>query len=399
MALLPVDEALARLLAGVQPTAVEQAPLLAAAGRVLAEPLTARRTQPPFPASAMDGYAVRAADAVAGARLAVIGEAAAGRAHPGAVAAGQAVRIFTGAPVPDGADSILIQEDADASAGGIVVRETVRPGQFVRPSGLDFREGEELLPAGTLLGPRHLSLAAAMNHATLRVRVRPRVAVLSTGDELVEPGSEPGSGQIISSASPAVLAMAQGAGAVAIDLGIARDLLGDLAARLDQAAAGDFDVLVTIGGASVGEHDLVAKALGERGASIDFWKIALRPGKPLFSSRLGAMRVLGLPGNPVSAFVCGIVFLRPLIGALLGRPPVDSTEPAVLGADLPQNHDRDDYLRARLASRPDGLPVATPMPKQDSSMLSVLTAADCLLIRPAHAPAASAGSPCRIIRL
>lgn len=399
MALLHPDEALARILAGAVATEAEKVPLGEAAGRVLSEPLTARLTQPPFPASAMDGYAVRSPDAVLGATLRVVGTASAGHAFPGAVEAGQAVRIFTGAPVPPGADAILIQEEAERSGDAVTVRGAVRPGQSVRAEGLDFRLGQAVLPAGLRLEARHVALAAAMNVAEVSVRRRPRVAVLSTGDELVPVGGRPGPDQIIASNALAICALVAAGGGEALDLGIARDTRPALADAIDRAEAARPDILVTSGGASVGDHDLVVEALTGRGMTLDLWKIALRPGKPLAFGRLGAMRVLGLAGNPVSSYVCSLVFLKPLIAALLGLPPAEATEPALLGTDLGPNDGRVDYMRATLAVRPDGPPVATPFARQDSSMLSTLAGADCLLVRPANAPAAAAGSPCRILRL
>ncbi len=399
MALLPPDEARARIIAGIVPTEPEFIPLDAAAGRVLAAPLAARRTQPPFPASAMDGYAVRSADALSGARLRIIGTAVAGKGFAGEVGDGEAVRIFTGAPVPAGADAILIQEDAEVDGETVLVGEAPAPGHYVRPAGLDFRADDVLLQDGQRLSARHIALAAAMNHSRLPVRRRPLVAVLATGDELVPPGDSPGPDQIVAASSAALLAVATDAGAVGVDLGIARDDAAEIAAAIDSAMALPADILVTIGGASVGEHDLVRQTLLGRGMDLGIWRVALRPGKPLISGRLQATRVLGLAGNPVSTLVCAELFLRPLIGALLGMPVEDPVEPAILGSDLPGNDGRQDYLRATLQASADGPPVATPFTVQDSSMLATLAAADCLLIRPPNAPAARAGESCRIIRL
>jgi molybdopterin molybdotransferase len=405
MSLLPVAEAIARILAGVAPLPSETVPLADAAGRVLASDLVARRSQPPFPASAMDGYALRSADAPLGATLRVIGTAPAGRSFAGTVSAGTAVRIFTGAPVPEGADTILIQEDAEALADGTIrVREAAVPGRHVRRAGLDFAEGAILLPAGTLLGFRQLSLAAAMGHDAAPVRRRPRVALIATGDELVPPGTLPGPDQIVASNALGLAALVVSLGGEPHDLGIVRDNAGAIADVVRRAVASSADVIVTLGGASVGEHDLAQMALEDAGMHLDFWKVAIRPGKPLmFGSIPGGahqpVRVLGLPGNPVSALVGGIIFLEPLIAALLATPRRDMTEPALLGADVPANDTREDYVRAQLASAADGLPRVTPLAPQDSSMLSTLAAADCLLIRPPHAPLGRAGDPCRILRL
>jgi molybdopterin molybdotransferase len=400
--LLPVEAALARILAGAQVLSAETVSITNAAGRFLAEPLVARRTQPPFPASAMDGYAVRAEDTAAPpATLRLIGESVAGRGFRGTVTEGTCARIFTGAPLPDGADAIVIQENAEATDAGIRVAEAIRPGRHVRPLGLDFREGESLAAAGTQLDPRLIGLAAAMGYPTLRVARRPRVAILATGDELVHPGRPAGPDQIVVSNNYALAALVVGAGASAHDFGIARDTPEALADALAAIAKSDLDVLVTIGGASVGDHDLVQLALRNEGLELGFWRIAMRPGKPLLHGTLGRTAVLGLPGNPVSSYVCGRIFLVPLLRALQGDPSAgtDPSEPARLGVALPQNDERQDYLRATLSFPPDDLPVATPAGTQDSSMLRTLVTSDALVIRPPHAPASPAGSICRMIRL
>ena len=399
-ALLPVDEAVARIVAGVAPLAAESVALDDALGRTLAEPLTAKRTQPPFDASAMDGYAVRAADvAEPPARLRVIGMAAAGTGFEGIVGPGEAVRIFTGAPVPEGADTILIQENAEApDASTVIARESVKPGRHIRKAGLDFHAGEVLLAAGRTLAMREIALAAAMGHATVSVRRRPKIAIVSTGDELVPPGATPSRDQIVASSAPGIAAYARALGAEPHDFGIVRDDKAATGKVTDAALAFPADILVTLGGASVGDHDLVGAALAEKGMALDFWRIAMRPGKPLMFGRIGEMRVLGLPGNPVSSVVCAILFLRPLVDALLGRPSRDLGEPAVLAVDLPANDARQDYVRATLIAG-DGLPKVTPLPVQDSSQLAALAAADCLLIRAPGAPAAKAGEACRIMRL
>ncbi len=402
MALMPVEEALARLIASV-PAAMpaETVPLALSHGRILAEDVSALRTQPPFPASAMDGYAVRAADLSPGATLRVIGESAAGCRFSGVLSAGEAVRIFTGAPVPDGADTILIQENADGvGSDTITARQSEAEGRFIRKAGLDFRAGDRLLLASDHMTPGRVALAAAMGHGTLPVRRRPRVAILATGDELVAPGNPAGPDQIMASNSFALAGIVAQAGGDPLDLGIARDDHADLARAIGEAKAQSADALVTLGGASVGDHDLVQAALLKAGMTPGFWKIAMRPGKPLMQGKLGDMVVLGLPGNPVSSIVCGHVFVVPLVRAMLGLAPnaMQNLTAARLGRDLPENDERQDYLRATLAMTQDGL-MATPFPKQDSSMLATLARADALIVRPPHARAAKAGETCQVIKL
>lgn len=398
--LVPVEEALARLLEGAEATPAETMPLAQAAGRVLAAPLQALRTQPPFDASAMDGYAVRAADVLsAPVRLSVTGVSAAGRRFDGAVAAGQAVRIFTGAPMPDGADTVVIQENAKAiSPTEVEIAESAAAGRHIRRAGLDFRKGEVLLEGGRTLDAAALSLAASANHPEVSVVGRPLVAVLATGDELVLPGEARGPDQIVASNSFGVAAVARDAGARVMDLGIAGDSEEAIAGKVDQAVAAGADLLVTIGGASVGDHDLVQAVLGAAGMDLAFWKIAMRPGKPLMFGRLGGMRCLGLPGNPVASLVCSHVFLRPLIARLAGRTHAADLRIAELGADMAANDVRQDYVRARLSREGEAL-VATPFPVQDSSMLRLLADADALIVRPTEAPAARAGDPCRVLVL
>lgn len=401
--MISVAEALARVLAGFPgPVSGETVSIGQAGGRTLAEDVFATRTQPPFPASAMDGYAVRAEDlASCPATLRVIGTSAAGHGFSGVVGSGEAVRIFTGAPVPDGADAILIQENAERSDGDVTARESVAPGRFVRPSGLDFHQGARLLQSGDTLDVRRLALAAAGGRDTLSVRRRPRVAILATGDELVPPGMPARWDQVVASNGLALAALVRDAGAEALDLGIAGDTSEALDAAIGGAVTAGADLLITLGGASVGDHDLVQSALRARGMELGFWRVALRPGKPLMHGRLGDMAVLGLPGNPVASVVCGLLFVIPAIRTLLGDPAsaLDRAEPAILGSDLPENDMRQDYLRARIATSPDRVPVVYPENRQDSSMLFILGAAEALLIRPPHAPAAKAGEPCRIIRL
>jgi molybdopterin molybdotransferase len=400
MALLSVADALARVIEGAAPVSAEQVALNEAEGRVLAEDLLARRTQPPEDLSAMDGYAVRAADVMnVPARLKLIGEVAAGRPFPGTIGAGQAARIFTGGVLPTGSDTVVIQENTAREGDFVVVTTPASRAKNVRPAGLDFQQGHVGLRAGRRLTGRDVALAAAMNHATVAVRRRPKIAIVATGDELVPPGTEPGPGQIVYSNVFALAAVARREGADVIDLGILPDRLEETIAGVRRAREAGADVLVTAGGASVGDYDLVQPALAAEGLALSFWKVAVRPGKPLLSGRLGAMRVLGLPGNPVSAYVCSVLFLVPLIRALLGRGDVSlPVLSGVLGRDLKENDERADYLRATLTPR-DGTPVATPFPTQDSSMLVPLAAADCLVIRAPHAPAAKAGAPCEFVQL
>lgn len=401
MSLMPVAEALAKLLEDVRETATEQVPLADANRRILAAPLASTRTQPPFAASAMDGYAIRHQDLRgAGTVLEVIGEAPAGHGFPGRVGEGQAVRIFTGAPVPDGADTILIQEDAVRDGDRITVSELPRQGAFVRKAGLDFSRGDVLLEPPLQLSYRHLALAAAMNHADLPVRRKPRVAILATGDELVRPGTEPGPDQIIASNHAGIAAMVEDCGGVPVDLGISPDDPVALANHVREAITGKADILVTLGGASVGDHDLVQEVLGREGLDLAFWRIAMRPGKPLMAGRLGATKVLGLPGNPVSSLVCGLLFLKPLIHAMLGKPTAsDDVQTATLGAALPQNDRRQDYVRATVATDADGRVHVTPFDRQDSSMLNLLARSGALIIRPPHAPAVEAGADVPILIL
>ena len=399
--LLPVADALKRIIASATSLETQTVALADTLGRTLAEDISAQRTQPPFPASAMDGYAVRAEDvARVPVTLKVIGTSAAGHGFAGRVNAGEAVRIFTGAPVPDGADTIIIQENTNQLDGAVEVLQSEKLGTYVRPAGLDFKTGDVLLKKGTRLGPCELAIAAAMNHGTLPVVRRPRIAILATGDELVQPGQNPGPDQIVASNTFAVGAYARNAGAEIIDLGIAGDSFADIERSIRAARDAKADVLVTLGGASVGDHDLVQSALTREGMELGFWKIAMRPGKPLMHGQLGDMQILGLPGNPVSAIVCGVLFLVPLVRALSGDPQAgrDRSEAAVLGGDLKENDTREDYLRAEIKDGP-GLPVATPFSRQDSSMLRVLAQSHCLVIRAPHAPAAKAGDACRIIRL
>jgi molybdopterin molybdotransferase len=401
VALMPVTEALSAVLAGAEPLSEEMVALDAAHHRVLARDVAALRTQPPQAMSAMDGYAVRSADAShVAARLKVIGEVAAGRPFEKTPGSGEAVRIFTGGVIPEGTDAVIIQEDTVMEDGGITITEAAIPGRHIRPAGVDFRKGDVLLAKGTRLTDRDLSLAAGMNYPELAVRRRPKVAILATGDELVMPGATPGPGQIVYSNGYALRALARDEGAETIDLGIAADTVEATTQGIRRARDSGADILITTGGASVGDHDLVKRSLEAEGVTMAFWRIAMRPGKPMMHGRLGAMRVIGLPGNPVSSYVCGFLFLVPLIRVLLGRSDIHhARETALLGRDIPANDLREDYLRARLEVRGDGALIATPVDHQDSSLLGNLAAARALVIRPPFAPKALAGAACDILRL
>jgi molybdopterin molybdotransferase len=399
VALLSVADALARVLEHASPLPAEEVPLAEAAGRVLSVPLKARRTQPPADVSAMDGYAVRSADvAKTPARLKIVGEVAAGNPFGQPIGTGEAARIFTGGVVPQGADTIVIQEHAKRDRDVVEVEKPSAKGRHIRVQGLDFKTGQTLLDAGHRLTSRDLALAAGMNHPLVPVHRQPKIALFATGDELVPPGTEPAPGQIVSSNIFALAALAQEEGAAATDLGIVADRLDDTIEAVRRARECGADILVTSGGASVGDYDLVQKAFAAEGMALSFWRLALRPGRPLMHGRLGAMQVLGVPGNPVSAFVCGFLFLVPLIRRLAGRSDLAAaTEAALLGVDLPENDERADYLRATLKNTPQG-PVATPFPVQDSSMMTPLAKADCLVVREPFEPAAKTGSSCVIIR-
>lgn len=401
MALMPVSDALAAVLAGAEPLPEEMISLDEAYHRVLARDVVARRTQPPQAMSAMDGYAVRAADAATiDSELTVIGEVAAGRPFEGTVGAGEAVRIFTGGVIPFGADAVVIQEDTVAAGKRITIKEAAIAGRHIRPAGVDFREGDVLLRKGSRLTERDLALAAGMNHPHLAVVRRPKVAILATGDELVMPGTTPGHGQIVYSNGYALHALARSEGAETIDLGIAADTLEATTAGNRRARESGADVLITTGGASVGDHDLVQQALRDEGIAMAFWKIAMRPGKPMMHGRLGAMGVIGLPGNPVSSYVCAFLFMVPLIRALSGRSVIHHRrERAVLGRDVGANDQREDYLRAHLEERDDGTRVVVPVNHQDSSLLANLAAAQVLLVRAPFAPKAEAGTACEVLRL
>jgi molybdopterin molybdotransferase len=394
--LLSVEAALVRVLDGAAPLAAESVPLRAAAGRILAADVAARLTQPPFPASAMDGYAVMSDDLAAPpVSLALAGQSAAGHAYEGRVTPGTAVRIFTGAPVPDGADAVLIQENVTPEGARVLANERVAPGANIRPAGFDFTVGQALMAAGTRLSARHVSLAAAAGHAALDVVRRPKVAVLATGDELVPPGIAPAASEIVSSTPPGLAAMIEAAGGEAMLLGIARDRIDDLVAHLQLAAGAQ--VVVTIGGASVGDHDLVHKALHQLGVGLDFWKIAMRPGKPMMFGRKGAQRFVGLPGNPVSAMICAEVFLLPLVRRLAGGTPGTLTRRVALGAALEANGPRKHFMRAKLGRSAGGAETITALPSQDSSLLLTLAHADALIVRAPNASAAEAGEEVEVM--
>jgi molybdopterin molybdotransferase len=399
-ALLPVADARSRLLSAARPIDdIVNVPLGEADGRVLAADLAARLTQPPFDASAMDGYAVRAEDASAvGTELSVIGTASAGHAFEGTVGAGETVRIFTGAPLPEGADSVLIQEDAERIADDrIRTGFAVVEGRHVRPRGQDFAEGEIVLKRGTELDFAHLTVAAAMNHPTLGIYRRPRVAILATGDELVVPGGVPATAQIIASNTFGVAALVRSNGGEVLDLGIVKDNQADIAAAVARAQLEKADVLVTLGGASVGDHDLVQSTLKGAGMELDFWRIAMRPGKPLMVGSLNGMHVLGLPGNPVASLVTSLLFLEPLLRKLAHLPDRNREVMGVTAEPIKANDQRQDYVRASVTRDAAGNLVATAFGKQDSSMMKIFSRSDGLIVRPPHAPELAAGAPCPIL--
>ncbi|MCX7313941.1 MAG: molybdopterin molybdotransferase MoeA [Alphaproteobacteria bacterium] len=400
-ALLSVADALARVLDGVEPLASENAPLTDADGRVLASDVAALRTQPPADLSAMDGYAVRAVDvASAPVTLTIAGEVAAGHPFAGVVGPGQAARIFTGGVVPPGADTIVIQENTTRDGERVLVNQSEKPGRHIRRAGLDFKEGQVLLPRGRRLTDRDVMLAAAMSHPAVPVHRRPKIALFATGDELKPPGSPLGPGEIVYSNGFALQALARNEGALVTDLGIVPDKVDATTDAIRRARDSGADVLVTTGGASVGDYDLMQRGLKAEGLALSFWRVALRPGRPMMNGRLGSMHVLGLPGNPVSAYVCAYLFLLPLLRRLSGRADVDmSLEPVLLGVELPANDERADYMRATLALGPEGTFVATPVNVQDSSMMAALAKADCLIVREPFESAAKPGDRCVILRL
>ena len=383
--MISVSEARAALLALVDPLGVETVPLAQCSGRVLAEPVAARRDQPPFSASAMDGYAVNATEVELHAMFKVIGEAAAGHGFEGKVGAGQAVRIFTGAPVPDGADFVVIQEDVDRTGNLITISDAPAPNRNIRPKGCDFAMGDTLSAPRTLT-PADVALLAAMNTADVPVVRRPIVAVMSTGDELVMPGGTPGPDQIIASNGFGLKAMLEAAGAEVRLLPIAQDTVQSLTTAFQLAQGAD--LVVTIGGASVGDHDLVGDVAASLGMERAFYKVAMRPGKPLMAGRMGTMAMVGLPGNPVSSMVCCQIFLLPMIRKMLG---LSSDQPvlhtATLLAPLPKNGPREHYMRARVTDK--GI---RAFESQDSALLTILAEANALLVRPANDDTLDAGA-------
>jgi molybdopterin molybdotransferase len=400
---LSVIEARRRMLAGAERLGVEDVALAQALGRVLAAPVVSDRDQPPFDASAMDGWAIRRADLVSGATFQVAGESAAGRSYPHPVEPGQAVRIFTGAPVPAGADLVVIQENAtrDGDTVGFTIDRDPPPSN-IRPAGGDFRSGDPLLAEGARLDAWRLSLAAAAGRATLSVARRPRVAILATGDELVPPGEAPAADQIFESGSFALAALVQAWGGEAVRLKAQADDLAAIARAVDDAEA---DLIVTVGGASVGDHDLVKPALATLGLSLRVETIAVRPGKPTWFGTLApkdgedSRRVLGLPGNPASALVCAELFLRPLLAALTGGDPSLAISAGVLACPLPANGPREHWMRAARTVDAEGHVVVIPFPDQDSSLIGVFSRADCLLLRPTDAPPAAAGAVVEVLAL
>jgi molybdopterin molybdotransferase len=397
--MLTVRDAHARVIATFEALPSEAVSVADAAGRVLATAPAARLTQPPSDLSAMDGYALRAEDVPAApATLTLVGQAPAGGSYDPALKPGETVRIFTGGPLPMGADAIVIQEDTKADGAKITILEAPRPGRHIRKAGLDFAAGDRPLAAGRILTTRDVALAAAMNLPWLSVHRKPRVAILSTGDELVMPGEPVGRNQIVSSSGIAVAALVRGWGGEPTLFDIARDDAGLIQSRI--AAGAQHDLLITLGGASVGDHDLVQDALKAQGFAMDFWRIAMRPGKPLMFAAKDRARVLGLPGNPVSTMVCALLFLKPAIDRLLGQPgDLPATRPARLAVDIKENDTREDYVRSALSRAADGTLTVTPHPVQDSSMLSVLAASDGFLVRPAHDPAHKAGDVVQVVDL
>ncbi len=410
--MLSIDEARGRILARLGPVAAEIVTLAEGWGRVCAADVRARLHNPPADISAMDGYAVRGADTAPdtdGANgetvLRLVGESPAGHPFAGRVEPSTCVRLFTGSVMPPGSDAVLIQEHADRRGAQVAVRIPVAPGRHIRRQGQDFAIGDVVVPAGRRIGARDIGVAAAAGHAWLQVHRRPRVALLATGDELALPGDPIPPGGVVNSNTPMLAAMIRAAGAEPMVLPLVRDDLAAIAAATDGLAGpGGADMLVTVGGASVGDYDLVQRALATRGLEIDFWKIAMRPGKPLMHGHMvghgAALPVLGLPGNPVSALVCALLFLLPAIRRLSGEPHAAlDDEQAVLGRALPANDERADHLRAALTRDEAGRAVATPFDRQDSGMLSRLADCEALILRAPFAPASPAGDSVRILRL
>jgi molybdopterin molybdotransferase len=393
--MISVEEAEARIIAAFRPTESETVPIAEATGRVLAEDTRAKFDQPPAPVSSMDGYALRASDAAnVPASLRVTGSSPAGHPFGGKIGPGEAVRIFTGGVMPDGADAVVIQEDTETSGDRVTVKEAPKAGRHIRKAGLDFSKGEILAAAGRRLTPRDVSLLAAGDIASVAVRRKPVVVFAATGDELSRPGEARKPGGIVASSGYGLSALIARWGGLPKDLGI----LPDNAHAIAGIASRKADLFVTLGGASVGDHDLVQKALGPKGFALDFWKIAVRPGKPLIFGRLSDTPLLGLPGNPVSSLICAMLFLRPAIAALLGTKMMAELVSARLVSSLPQNDGRQDYLRAKTELR-DGELWVEAFAIQDSSMLRILAQADTLILRAPHAPSAETGERVRLISL
>lgn len=398
MALLPVDEARTRILDGIKPIGVETILLDQALGRVLAKTVIAKRDQPPFPASAMDGYAVRFDDIITlPATLKRVGTSAAGHAFKGKVKPGTAVRILTGAPVPKDTDTVVIQENTITDGTLLTVVQETQRGKNIRRAGLDFAKGDMLVPAGTKLSARDIGLLAAGNAFTIKVYRRPKLVLFTTGDELVLPGDRPRADQIISSNSHALTAMASQFGAEVVNLGIVKDSLKATIAAIKKGLGAD--ILLTTGGASVGDHDYVQEAFKACGVKINFWKIALRPGKPFMYGRKDKTHVMGLPGNPVSALVTALIFLKPLLDFMTGLPVLNETTTAILEGHLEANDGRQDYMRATLKIAPDGRRIVSPFAAQDSSMQRTLQSSQALIVRPPDAPAAQSGAEIPVLLL
>ncbi|MCP9318471.1 molybdopterin molybdotransferase MoeA [Acetobacter persici] len=398
--MLDVAVARARILEKFSACGLETVSLADGCGRVLASPLTARLSNPPVSISSMDGYALRAEDAQEGASLRIIGEAPAGHPSRLTVEKGTCLRLFTGSQIPAGADMVMIQENVRREEDNATLLSAGRKGQFIRTEGQDFRKGDILVPAGHRIGPRDIGLAAAGGHIWLPVSRRPRIGVLATGDEIILPGDPAAPDSIVNSGAFMIVALLKSLGADAFLLPIARDNAASLSAAIGQAHS--LDLLVTIGGASVGTYDIVRSTLEAHGLDLNFWKIAMRPGRPLMFGQLGHTPVIGLPGNPVAALVCSLVFIAPALRKLLGQPVPDEmeTEPALLGADIGENDQRQDFVRCRLTPQADRqLPLATPFSSQDSAQLNIFAQSQALLIRAPFAPADKAGAPCRILRL
>ena len=399
--MITVHEARLRITNNLHTMPSEQVNINDALGRVLGEDLSARRTQPPLSVSAMDGYAVKSSDITKiPINLKVIGSVPAGTRFSGAVTKGNTVRIFTGAPIPEGADAIVIQENTERLDDSVIVKETVKSGRYIRKAGLDFKYGDVLLKKGTILNARHIGLAAAMNISWLKVKIQPRIAILATGNEIALPGDILDETTIVSSNNYALEGLVKACGGSPLTLGIAEDNIDSISMMVDSAIRAGSDIIVTTGGASVGDHDLVQKALGQNGLKVDFWQIAMRPGKPLIFGYINSTPMLGFPGNPVSSMVCGELFLKSAIFKLLGIPNIEpAIETAILGRDLNKNDNREDYLRATLDITNDGTLVANPFLIQDSSMFSRLAQADCLIVRAPGAPQAFSGEKVNYISL